>query len=52
MPPRVQRARITREEVIASLANWTLSIVTTASLVAVGWFGHATHWTFGLGAGG
>jgi biotin carboxyl carrier protein len=23
--------------------------VTTAALAAVGWFGHATHWTFGLG---
>ena len=49
MPPRSQRARITRVEVIAALASWTLSVVTTAALAAVGWFGHATHWTFGLG---
>jgi cobalt-zinc-cadmium efflux system membrane fusion protein len=49
MPPRSQRARITRVEVVAALASWTLSIVTTAALAAVGWFGHATHWTFGLG---
>jgi multidrug efflux pump subunit AcrA (membrane-fusion protein) len=37
----------------ASLAtaagSWALSIFTTACLVAVGWFGHATHWSFGLG---
>jgi multidrug efflux pump subunit AcrA (membrane-fusion protein) len=49
MPPRPQRARITRVEIVAALANWTLCIVTTAALAAVGWFGHATHWTFGLG---
>ena len=49
MPPRPQRARITRVEVVAALASWALSIVTTAALAAVGWFGHATHWTFGLG---
>ena len=49
MPPRPQRARITRVEIMAALASWTLSIVTTAALAAVGWFGHATHWTFGLG---
>jgi membrane fusion protein, heavy metal efflux system len=49
MPPRPQRARITRVELVAALASWSLSIVTTAALAAVGWFGHATHWTFGLG---
>jgi cobalt-zinc-cadmium efflux system membrane fusion protein len=49
MPPRPQRARITRVEVMAALTNWALSVVTTAALAAVGWFGHATHWTFGLG---
>ncbi|MFM9197587.1 MAG: hypothetical protein ACKOWG_17975, partial [Planctomycetia bacterium] len=49
MPPRPQRARITRVQIMAALASWTLSIVTTAALAAVGWFGHATHWTFGLG---
>jgi len=25
-----------------------LSLSTTACLVAVGWVGHATHWSFGL----
>jgi multidrug efflux pump subunit AcrA (membrane-fusion protein) len=49
MPPRPQRARITRVELVAALASWALSIVTTVALAAVGWFGHATHWTFGLG---
>ena len=48
MPPRPQRVRITRVELVAALASWSLSIVTTAALAAVGWFGHATHWTFGL----
>jgi hypothetical protein len=43
MPPRPQRARITRVEIVAALATWTLSIVTTAALAAIGWFGHATH---------
>jgi cobalt-zinc-cadmium efflux system membrane fusion protein len=49
VPPRPQRARITRVEIISALTSWALSIVTTAALAAVGWFGHATHWTFGLG---
>ena len=52
MPPRPQRARITRVEIVAALATWTLSIVTTAALAAIGWFGHATHWTFGLSGHG
>jgi hypothetical protein len=49
VPPRPQRARITRVEIVSALTSWALSIVTTAALAAVGWFGHATHWTFGLG---
>ena len=52
MPPRPQRIRITRVELVAALASWALSIVTTAALAAVGWFGHATHWTFGLAGHG
>jgi len=31
-----------------AIAGWLTSIATTAALIAVGWFGHATHWTFGL----
>jgi len=49
MAPRPKRARITRVELVAALASWTLSVVTTAALAMVGWFGHATHWTFGFG---
>jgi biotin carboxyl carrier protein len=49
VPPRPQRARITRVEIVSALTSWALSIATTAALAAVGWFGHATHWTFGLG---
>jgi cobalt-zinc-cadmium efflux system membrane fusion protein len=49
MSPRPPRARITRVEVVAALSSWALSIITTAALAAIGWFGHATHWTFGLG---
>lgn len=41
--------RISWAAVVASLSSWTLSIVTTAALAAVGWYGHATHWTFGFG---
>jgi len=35
-------------QVAALAASWGVSLLTTASLVAVGWLGHATHWTFGL----
>ena len=49
MPPRLKRARLTRVELLSALATWGMSILTTAALAAVGWFGHATHWTFGLG---
>lgn len=35
--------------IVAALASWGVSIMTTTALMAVGWFGHATHWTFGLG---
>ena len=34
---------------LSALSAWALSIATTACLAAVGWFGHATHWTFGFG---
>jgi len=42
-------ARVSWADVAAAAAGWALSIATTAALVAVGWFGHATHWTFGFG---
>ncbi|RLS32364.1 MAG: efflux RND transporter periplasmic adaptor subunit [Planctomycetota bacterium] len=31
------------------LSEWGLSAITTLGLAAVGWAGHTTHWTFGLG---
>lgn len=43
---------LTAAAVAAAVGSWALSIATTAALVAVGWFGHATHWSFGLGRHG
>ncbi len=43
------RLRISWPSLLAAAGSWGLSLLTTAALVAVGWFGHATHWTFGLG---
>ncbi|MFM8704578.1 MAG: efflux RND transporter periplasmic adaptor subunit [Planctomycetia bacterium] len=43
------RSRFSWPALIASLSSWSLSIATTAALAAVGWYGHATHWTFGFG---
>jgi len=43
------RSRISWSTIVASLSSWALSIVTTAALAAVGWYGHATHWSFGVG---
>jgi cobalt-zinc-cadmium efflux system membrane fusion protein len=42
-------SRVNWRAIGSSLASWAISIVTTAALVAVGWVGHATHWTFGFG---
>jgi multidrug efflux pump subunit AcrA (membrane-fusion protein) len=36
----------TWQRVVSELASWSLSLVTVAGLAAVGWFGHATHWSF------
>jgi membrane fusion protein, heavy metal efflux system len=38
----------TWQRIVSELASWSLSLVTVAGLAAVGWFGHATHWTFSL----
>jgi len=43
------RTHVGWEDVVASLAGWAMSIATTAALAAVGWYGHATHWSFGFG---
>ena len=46
------RSRISWTAIVASFSSWALSIVTTAALAAVGWYGHATHWSFGFGGHG
>ena len=46
---KASRSRVSLANVAASAASWALSIFTTACLVVVGWFGHQTHWSFGLG---
>ncbi len=43
-----QPRRVSMAAIVSLIASWSLSLVTTASLVAVGWLGHSTHWTFGL----
>jgi len=34
---------------LAGLMGWATSLATVAGLATVGWFGHATHWSFGFG---
>jgi membrane fusion protein, heavy metal efflux system len=43
------RARFSWAALAAAAGSWALSLFTTACLVAVGWYGHATHWSFGMG---
>ena len=43
-----QPRRVSMAAILSFGASWGLSLLTTASLMAVGWLGHATHWTFGL----
>ena len=31
---------------LAALASWAASLLTVAALGAIGWLGHATHWSF------
>ena len=50
--PKSKRGRWpSLQALLSGLAAWAMSLVTVAGLVAVGWLGHATHWSFGLGAG-
>jgi membrane fusion protein, heavy metal efflux system len=49
MPPRKKIRVIDWRALAAATSSWTLSILTTAALAFIGWQGHATHWTFGLG---
>lgn len=36
------------QQFVAATLSWAVSIATVACLAAVGWYGHETHWTFGL----
>jgi multidrug efflux pump subunit AcrA (membrane-fusion protein) len=51
--PAPRHARLRSSTVLAGIAaeiaSWGLSLATVAGLAAVGWFGHATHWTFRVG---
>lgn len=42
-------SRFQWRQLLAAAGGWALSIVTASALAVVGWYGHATHWTFGLG---
>jgi cobalt-zinc-cadmium efflux system membrane fusion protein len=35
---------------LAQAGGWALSCLITAALAAIGWQGHASHWTFGMGS--
>jgi cobalt-zinc-cadmium efflux system membrane fusion protein len=48
-PSSDEPSRGTVRRWLAALGSWALSIVTTAALAAIGWYGHATHWSFGFG---
>ena len=43
-------SRLSWRALLAAAGGWALSIATASALAFIGWFGHATHWTFGLGA--
>jgi multidrug efflux pump subunit AcrA (membrane-fusion protein) len=51
--PAPRHARLHTSNTLAviagEIAGWGLSLITVAGLAAVGWFGHATHWTFRVG---
>lgn len=44
--------RNVRSTWIQVASGWALAAFTLASLAAVGWYGHSTHWTFGLAGHG
>lgn len=48
MSRTARRPALAWQQLVAGLISWLVSIVTVAGLAAVGWLGHATHWTFGL----
>lgn len=45
---RVRDASYRRQQFVAACFSWAISILTVAGLSAVGWYGHKTHWSFGL----
>lgn len=42
------RERTLSSKMLSGIGNWLASVATLAGLAAVGWYGHHTHWTFGL----
>ncbi|NDC64301.1 MAG: HlyD family efflux transporter periplasmic adaptor subunit [Planctomycetia bacterium] len=52
MPSRRKSKAIDWRAAAGAASAWTLSILTTAALAAIGWQGHRTHWTFGFGPHG
>lgn len=51
-PSRAGDASRRWRQFAAGVFSWAVSIVTVAGLAAIGWYGHETHWTFGLGGHG
>lgn len=45
---KVRDASFRWQQFMAACIGWAISIVTAACLALVGWYGHETHWTFGL----
>ncbi|NBW95656.1 MAG: HlyD family efflux transporter periplasmic adaptor subunit [Planctomycetia bacterium] len=43
------RSPVSWPALLAAAGSWGLSLATASALAAVGWFGHSTHWTFGIG---
>ena len=50
-PHTARRLPVDGRALMAEAFSWGLSLLTVAGLATVGWLGHATHWTFGLGGG-
>ena len=50
MRNHVRASSLGWQQFLAAASSWLLSVFTVGCLGAIGWYGHATHWTFGLGA--
>ena len=46
---QVRTAHAGRKTLLATAASWVSPIVTMTLLTGIGWYGHETHWTLGLG---